>query len=122
MGVDALLYSTGNCRFPDDLPEPAPAHPFFAVAYKEEGAAASFHYERSCLLHVAAYSFSCCVIKGNHPFLAALAHDSNMAVSQIAAGNRQADQFGDPESCSVEKVDHGIITQTQVGFFFAGAK
>ena len=48
--------------------------------------------------------------EGDEPLLVALADNPDKASGQIAAGNGQLHQLGDPQSGGVEQTEHRIIT------------
>ncbi len=104
MRADLFVDTRRQGPLPDDLPEAAAAHPFAAVADKEQGARPPFKNQRSGPLQVFLYCIPGRFAEGNHPFFATFSEDSNTAAAYIATVDGEGDQFRDPDAGGIEKM------------------
>ena len=85
------------------------------VADKEGVAAPALEDQRSCCSEVLLHDFPGRYAKRDESFLVALADHPDKAGGKITGGKGDGDQFRDPESGGVEKVQHGIVSLDQRG-------
>ena len=109
-----LLGDAGTVRhLANDLPEAVSGHRLAPIGAKEQGAGLALEQQGANLFQVLAHDLAGVGGKGDDPFLVAFAEDAQMSGGQVAAGDRQVDQFRDPQPGGIEQMQHGVVAQCQ---------
>ena len=102
-----------GCQGIDDLPEAGPGHGCAAVAEEQGRARLFLQQRRPAQFQVLLQPLPCDFPEGHDPFLVPLAPDPEVQAGQVAAADRQSDQFRHPHPRRIQQVKHGIIAQDE---------
>lgn len=96
MRTDCFADACSYGGLPNDLPETVSAHCRTTIRTKQYGVGFPLQEHWSSILKVVADHFSGCGGKRDDSFLVPLAEDTYMATAQVAAVEREVNQFGYP--------------------------
>ncbi len=113
MRTDSFADARYQSDFLYNLPEAVSGHAGAAVGNEQQGAGFAFKKQGTASFNILLNEPSGGCGKRNDPFFVALAEDADMAAAQIATVHRQAHQLGNTQTCRIQQIQHGIVSECQ---------